>query len=221
MTARLRPGAVLLGVIAVHLVLGGIWLLQRVAVAPAPPSAMMLRAFAAPAVAPPLAPATAPLVASAPTEAIKRHNAALPDVPMLAPTAAVAVPCAPLDTLQAALAADSAARSAIAAVPLSARSVAEAIVVWNVGWSEVAGTPTAPLAIVRDVVTRTLATMPAHCLAEPVVGPRLILIDNGTQTSVLAFGSGTWRWSDLSTPSQIAHDENNFPAAAYLSHRAS
>lgn len=192
-----RRGAVMLGVVGLHLVLAALWVRDRAAPPVPPPVAMTLLAFAAPVQTPVPVPAAAAAMPPAPLPAAVVEAPAIPDAPVSALAVAATGRCAPLDAVQAALAAEPQVQSAIATVPADARSVAQAIVVWNAGWAAIAATADAPLAPVRDVVARTLAVIPAQCLAEDVVGPRLILIDTGGGTSVLAFGSGTWRWSDL------------------------
>lgn len=194
---RPERSVILLGVAAAHLILGTFLMARRPAVQPTPPTVMALLSFAAPLASP--APASVPDVVepviTIPT--VDVPELPNPALPVTADTVASAGPCEPLQAVQAALAGEPAVRIAIATTPVSARSVAQAIVIWNVDWAAVARSTEAPLASVRDVVTRTLVAMPSDCLAKPVAGPRLILIDTGGQTNVLAFGSGTWRWGDL------------------------
>lgn len=105
--------------------------------------------------------------------------------------------CVPADALQSALSATPEVRLALARVPVRNRSVADAVVIWNVTWTALASANDAPLSSVRDVVTRTLRGLPVACVSEPVTGPRLLLIEVPGGMMVLAFGSGLWRWQDV------------------------
>lgn len=120
--------------------------------------------------------------------------------------AALSGDCAPEAALQSALSAAPDVQLALARVPASNRSVADAVIIWNATWAELARRHDAPLASVRAVVTRTLRGLPDVCLAAPVTGPRLFLINVPSGTMVLAFGSGTWRWQDISGPKSAAAD---------------
>ncbi|GGE02991.1 hypothetical protein GCM10011529_06790 [Polymorphobacter glacialis] len=189
-----------------HLAAGSLWLAARIEPPLAPPEAIALLAFRAPA-SPAPAPEPVPAKAYVPVPTAVAPQPEIAEVVIDPPATASArdAACAPLKAVQAALASDPAVRTAIAAVPTGARSVAEAIVVWNQGWSPLASLEVplaggeAPLAGVRALVARTLAALPAHCLAEPITGPRLVLVEGAAQTAVLAFGSGAWRWRDLDT----------------------
>ena len=118
------------------------------------------------------------------------------NLPTVLPAAALGG-CAPEDALRLALAAAPEVMRALAAIPASQRSVADAIVVWNSAWAAPARGGNAPLASIKAVVTQTLQAMPAPCLAQEVNGPRLVLIEAASGPMVLAFGSGTWRWQDV------------------------
>jgi hypothetical protein len=177
--------AILACVAGAHFVLGALFIGQRAVMQPVLPVATSLLAYVAPSrpVAPP------PMIfADVAVEA---------KPPVIVVTELIAGPCSPLTAIEAALKAEPAVRSAIMTVPATTRSVADAIVVWNSDWAPVAATSDAPLGIVYDVVKNTLDMVPLQCLDEPIVGPRLILIDTINGTNVLAFGSGVWRWSDL------------------------
>ncbi len=156
----------------------------------------------------------------------------LPDEPVQPPvfdaiappaaTAAMAGDCAPEAALEAALSTDFNVQSALVNVPASNRSVADAVIIWNATWAELARSRDAPLAHVREVVTDTLRGLSGDCLATPVTGPRLLLIIVPRGTMVLAFGSGTWRWGDISGPVSAAanvyfiHSASTNPRASLL-----
>lgn len=109
--------------------------------------------------------------------------------------------CATLEAVTSALVADPLAVSAVTHAPRETRSIAEAIVMWNAGWTEAASDPQAPLSPARVVVERSLAFVEDGCLDEQIAGPRLIPIRlaDGQRTMFLVFGSGSWTWRDLVT----------------------
>lgn len=114
-------------------------------------------------------------------------------------TAGPAGGCATLDIVTKALVADPVAVMSVTNSPPETRSIAEAVVIWNAGWSNAAGTLDAPLGPVRTVVEQSLSTVDDSCLDAPIAGPRLIPIPDGDQTMFLAFGSGNWTWRELVT----------------------
>lgn len=109
----------------------------------------------------------------------------------------LAAGCSPLEAVTKTITDDSATIAALRAVPRSERSISEAIVIWNAGWSEMAASTDAPLASVRIAMQQTLRALPSDCLAEIVAGPRLIQIATEQGTTFLAIGSGQWRWAQL------------------------
>lgn len=107
--------------------------------------------------------------------------------------------CATLNVVAKALVADQAAIMSVINSPPETRSIAEAVVIWNAGWSNAAGSLDAPLGPVRTVVEQSLETVDDSCLDSPIAGPRLVPIPDGDQTMFLAFGSGNWTWRELVT----------------------
>jgi hypothetical protein len=100
--------------------------------------------------------------------------------------------------VDAALKADPSVHDAIARIPRSARSVANAVMIWDGTWTDfglLGGTLT--LEPIRNVVLRELAAAPPSCRNDPVTGPRLVVVGDAARTTILTFGSGVWRWSDL------------------------
>jgi hypothetical protein len=91
---------------------------------------------------------------------------------------------------------------AIRSAPPQTRSVAGALVLWNVGWNPATATAADALFVVRGSVERSLAGVADSCLDEPVIGPRMLPVPDGTGegTIFLVFGSGTWTWRGLLTP---------------------
>lgn len=101
---------------------------------------------------------------------------------------------------------DPVALDAIRQAPAEARSVADAIVVWNEGWNPIAIDIGAPLGRVRAAIEQSLASVAPACLDEPVAGPRLLPIPDaaGTRTTFIVFGSGVWTWRALLAPPSAA-----------------
>ena len=178
---------------------------QSIGIASSSTPAMALLAFREPAsdVAPalPQVEVTLPVAIEAvlvePPEPIEFAEPAAPSMVPTLPEAPSPGDCAPADALQSALSAAPEVRLALAQVPVRNRSVADAIVIWNVTWTALASADNAPLASVRNVVTQTLRALPAACVGAPVTGPRFFLIETPGGVMVLTFGSGNWRWQDV------------------------
>ncbi|MGI8931852.1 MAG: hypothetical protein ACR2FK_05680 [Sphingomicrobium sp.] len=106
--------------------------------------------------------------------------------------------CNTLDLVSKALVADPAALTAVHNAPAETRSISEAVVLWNAGWSPAAFATEAPLGPARAVVEQSLSSVADGCLDEPIVGPRLVPIPAGEQRTIfLVFGSGVWSWRQL------------------------
>ena len=118
-----------------------------------------------------------------------------------APAGASAV-CATMGVVIEGLLRDAVAVEAIRSAPVEARSIADAIVIWNVGWAPSALTDLDPLFVVRAAIERSLSGVPDGCLDEAVTGPRLVPIPDasGTRTIFVVFGSGNWTWRALLRP---------------------
>ncbi|MDI1364462.1 MAG: hypothetical protein PSX79_06270, partial [bacterium] len=87
-------------------------------------------------------------------------------------------------------------RSALGEIPRPARSVANALMLWNGAWVE---TPNAErgLSVIRAAVMSGIRAAPAPCRDEIVHGPVLLTLLDPTGSTLLAVGSGEWRWDDL------------------------
>lgn len=105
--------------------------------------------------------------------------------------------CAPLEIVSNALVADPAAMNSVINAPPETRSIAEAVVIWNAGWSDAAYSLDAPLGPARSVVEHSLESIDDGCLDAPIAGPRLVPIPDGERTMFLVFGSGAWTWREL------------------------
>ena len=116
--------------------------------------------------------------------------------------------------LQATLQNDPDVRVALSQVPRGARSVANAVMLWNGAWVEARGYDGRDtLAPIRRMIADGLRTAPSQCRDEVMTGPRFIAVGDSAQTTVLAVGSGLWRWSDLlvGAPLADARRVGNFP----------
>lgn len=105
--------------------------------------------------------------------------------------------CLVLERISDAILADPAALASVLNAPAQTRSIAGAIVLWNVHWSESATAIVAPLGATRAAVERSLASLDQGCLDEPIAGPRLIPIPAGSGTLFVVFGSGNWTWRQV------------------------
>jgi len=107
--------------------------------------------------------------------------------------------CATLDLVVNSLTAEPAVAAAALSTPPERRSIADAVVIWNAGWSDTASAPGEPLGPARIVIEQSLRSIPDMCLDEPIAGPRLVPIPEGDRTMFLAIGSGNWTWRQLLT----------------------
>lgn len=100
--------------------------------------------------------------------------------------------------LQASLGQDPEVLSALTRIPRKARSVANAIMLWNGRWiaGESVGGESA-LSSIRQSIQKGVRTASAACQQSTVRGPVLIAVLSQPETTILAIGSGEWRWADL------------------------
>lgn len=106
--------------------------------------------------------------------------------------------CDLTDPVQAALQQSEVVAASLPQIPQARRSVANAIMVWNEQWVALHETlDPAAMAAIRDTVAGTVAAASPECRLQPQSGPRLILLPGVSDTTVLAVGSGVWRWQDL------------------------
>lgn len=108
--------------------------------------------------------------------------------------------------LQALFAAEPTVRAALVAIPRDARSVANAIQLWDGAWTPPPTPEGEPaLAVIRAAIVETVSQAPARCRDEHLQGPRFLIVSQAdNMTTVLVLGSGDWRWTDLSPRPQPA-----------------
>lgn len=86
----------------------------------------------------------------------------------------------------------------LARIGPEARSVANAIMFWDGGWTPVdAEAPADAVDFLRHAVVEGVRAAPAECLEQEIVGPRFIAVSGEEATTVLVLGSGSWRWAQL------------------------
>ncbi|MFP1133289.1 hypothetical protein [Asticcacaulis sp. W401b] len=83
----------------------------------------------------------------------------------------------------------------LSSLPVSDRSVANAVMLWDGKWSD--DTLVGGRALLRGLLIKTLAAAPKACLNGINYGPVLFLVPDRDRTAVLAIGSGEWHWADL------------------------
>ena len=106
-----------------------------------------------------------------------------------------------------------AAMAAVAALPKAVRSDADAVMLWNGAWLDTAQgsafsvlpilsamTGQDPVTALKTVILATLAAAPAECREVESLGPQFIPIAEPERTTMLVIGSGAWRWSTLLEP---------------------
>ena len=179
--------------LAAHLWLWTVLTAQAAAVAPPRPAAMTLVAVRAPAAAPvPLPPPVA-----VPVDI--RAEVGLPSLAVAADEGApTAADCGLTAAIEAALQASPPVRAALDRMPPGSRSPSDAVMLWDGTWADPAGVGgSATLQPIRDAVAQRIAAAPAECRDAVLGGPRLLYVGDGGRFVVLAFGSGSWSWSQL------------------------
>ena len=163
-----------------------------------PPVAIAVTAIAATPLAVPVA---APML----TEARIAVEAPLIEIAAAAPEDVQPAPagCAVGAAVQAALRSSASVKLALSRMPRDARSVADAVQLWNGRWADPAplgGAET--LDPIRAAVAAAVRAAPAACRDAPIAGPQLIFVEIAG-TRVLAFGSGEWAWSQVIDPTDV------------------
>ncbi len=126
-------------------------------------------------------------------------------MPLDAPAPGTPTPRSPADAdcgmaaaLQAAVENDESFRAAVMRIPRSNRSVANAVMLWDGAWvdgSVVGGGDV--MSPIRAAITAVVARADSSCRAMPVVGVRLLSVQGSDGVTILALGSGQWRWANL------------------------
>ena len=98
--------------------------------------------------------------------------------------------------VQAALQADPAVANAVILLPRDARSVANAVMVWNEVWFPSDESEATALTAVREAIVTTIDAASPRCRQAQQTGPRFLTLGD-TDATVLALGSEEWRWQDL------------------------
>lgn len=106
--------------------------------------------------------------------------------------------CPMVASLQAALEGDVRALSALASIPRTSRSVANAVMLWDGGWiaPQRAG-GAAVVDAIRNAVASMLAQTSDDCRTQTNLGPVFVPVRSEAGTTILAIGSGAWRWIDV------------------------
>ena len=99
--------------------------------------------------------------------------------------------------LQRALQADAHVQEALTQIPKPARSVANAMMLWDGSWTAPPIQALEGNAALRSAMTAGIGAAPQACLSEKMRGPVLIMLNDGTGATLLVVGSGEWRWQDL------------------------
>lgn len=111
--------------------------------------------------------------------------------------------CSTLELIRTAIIENPSAMAAINSAPPEARSVADAVVIWNAGWVDAAKSVDAPLGPARAAVEQVGLSVDENCLDEALIGPRLIPFPAGEGTIFLVLGSGTWTWREVMLGPQV------------------
>lgn len=99
--------------------------------------------------------------------------------------------------LQSALQADAQVQAALLTIPRPARSVSNALMLWESGWVDAPGPAAYGVSALRTAIVSGLLAAPEACRDEVIRGPELMMLTAGSDTTVIVVGSGEWRWRDL------------------------
>ena len=130
-------------------------------------------------------------------ERLNRDPAQDPVAVAVAENAASGRACQLGGWLQAALRADPAVQSALAAIPRADRSVANAIMLWNLRWVRQPPSAVTGASVLRSALMVGVRAAPVECQTLLVRGPELLTLTDASGTTLIAIGSGEWRWVDL------------------------
>ena len=113
--------------------------------------------------------------------------------------------CSVSNAVGAALLADPEAMAELASLPPEVRSDADAVMLWNGTWLDVAPEAQAqmassPIPALKRAVRDAVLALPAECQEVEVTGPQLIPIPEPGRTTMVVIGSGVWRWASLLGP---------------------
>jgi hypothetical protein len=106
-------------------------------------------------------------------------------------------PCALTAWLQQALQDDPLVQAALREIPRPSRSVANALMLWNGSWAPVSASAAAGVSTIETAVVVGVLQTPESCRSELIRGPELMTLVSGEDATVIAIGSGEWRWADL------------------------
>ena len=204
---RARRAALMVAIIAAHLMLAA-WILSSGSnFAGARPTPILAAIDISKDVPEPEAPAKPAIVPPVPDD----HMAALlPSklmVEMAPPVAGNGTGrgCSVASAVSAALIADKAAMAELATLPAEVRSEADAVMLWNGAWLDHA--PEAqmqmaqsPIPALKRAVIDAVLALPAECQEVETAGPQLISVPEPGRTTMVVIGSGVWRWSNLLDP---------------------
>ena len=103
-----------------------------------------------------------------------------------------------LQALQLRLRGDADALQALRSIPRSARSVANAVQLWDGDWASAGPLGgEGVLRPIRGAVVQTVQAASQACQMQQVRGPRLIAAPDGAGSIIVSLGSGVWAWRDL------------------------
>jgi len=199
MSSRTQRIGVVTGLLAAHSAVIAVFMLGSPSVAVAVPRAIEVSEIRV--AAPPLAAIEPKLVALAVTvepPPLEVEGEAVSKTASPTMTGLSGAGCALSDQVQAALRTSPAVAAALAAMPRSVRSVADATLLWDGRWADAGPMGgTAVAAPIRAAVAGALRTASTECLAAPLAGPRFLYVATADGTRVLALGSGDWSWSQV------------------------
>ncbi len=111
-------------------------------------------------------------------------------------------PCNLTGTLSNVFAQSPEVRLGLNELPVSQRSVANAVMLWDGQWPE--ESLSGGKALLRALLVKAISAARPDCLTQANTGPVLFFVPDDSATVIVAVGSGDWRWGDLLSPAPAA-----------------
>ena len=162
---------------------------------------------------PEIEPQVIDVLSVAPDPLLERDPLLDPVALAVAASSAAGQPCQLTVWLQQALQADPQVQIALPLIPRPARSVANAIMLWNGAWVEPPAQASGGVSTLQQALIAGIRAAPIACQDQVIHGPELIILLDGAGATVLAIGSGDWRWADLLKP---AHERTTYSVSSAI-----
>lgn len=105
--------------------------------------------------------------------------------------------CALAHDLGVAIARDPLAMAELDSLPVGVRSSADAVMLWNGQWLDIALPPGLAGGATRRVTEQVVSAAASDCREAQISGPQFVPVPEAGRTVMIVIGSGNWRWAEL------------------------